>query len=869
MRISLNGSDWLYKDFLGEDWVWRHAEKPDTRDVRWWRTGTVPGSVHHDLWANGELPDPYFERNSLLAEWVPERTWVYKKTFRADLGWKGRRVRLRFEGIDYEARLFLNGVPIGAHRGMFTPAVFEVSDALLYGEDNLLAVVLERAPDAQPQVGRTSKVRTHKSRMTYWWDFCPRMIHLGIWDDVCLEVSGPVTVEDAFVRPQLSADRSAAAVSVTAKLDSTVRAVVEADVTLTLGGRVVARSTTKHAVAPGETPLNVCLDVAQPSLWWPNGYGAQPLYEAEVAVRILERRSGTESHPHPDAESSPPVSHARRTTFGIRSVELVRNETPDETALPYTFVVNGRKLYIKGWNWVPIDVMYGVERPAKLERLLTLAKRANVNMLRVWGGGLIEKEAFYELCDRMGILVWQEFIQSSSGIENKPSDDPAFIAMMVSEAERIIPRKRNHPSLALWCGGNELQTRDGRPLDDAEPALAALRDAVRRLDPDRHWLATSPTGRLFSNSLAHIEADPDGLHDVHGPWEHQGLTSQYTLYNQGTSLLHSEFGVEGMTNRKTLDATISADNQWPASKDNPVYFHRGSWWTNEPYVQSAFGGGIGDVGTLIRASQLLQAEGLRYAVESNRRRKYRNSGSLPWQFNEPYPNGYCTSALDYYAVPKPVYYAVAKAYAPVAVTASFAAQAWAERDVFEAELWAAHSGECALDGCALHAAVRDAAGKLVHEARHAFALAANAPERIGEFGFALDRIGTDIFFLDLTLTGPEGAVLADNRYLFSRTADLEPILQLPAGGLTVAGIARNGDRWNVTLRNDGEAAAVGVRLDDARRLGDCGYVYFDDNHFHLLPGESRTIVIDWDGVVPEEDRSIEASGFNAGPLRLP
>ncbi|NRF92396.1 hypothetical protein HQN89_15410 [Paenibacillus frigoriresistens] len=129
-QISLNGSDWIFKDFLGEDWIWRNAEKPDSKDSRWWRKGTVPGTVLYDLWQNGEVLDPYFERNSLLAEWVPERTWIYKKTFDIDASLFGQRVQLHFKGVDFEAQFFLNGAKIGHHKGMYTAAVFDVTDTL-------------------------------------------------------------------------------------------------------------------------------------------------------------------------------------------------------------------------------------------------------------------------------------------------------------------------------------------------------------------------------------------------------------------------------------------------------------------------------------------------------------------------------------------------------------------------------------------------------------------------------------------------------------------------------------------------------------------------------------------------------------------
>ena len=485
MRISLNGSDWLFKGFLGEDWVWRHAEKPDTRDLRWWYPATVPGSVHHDLLKLGEIPDPYIERNSLLVEWVPQRTWIYKKRFTADPAWQGRRIQLRFEGIDYEAQVFLNGKPVGSHRGMYTPASFDVGGLLAYGQENLLAVVIERAPDEEPQVSKTSYVKTHKSRMTYWWDFCPRMIHQGIWDEVCLEVTGPVRADDLWVRPQLSADYDRADLSVSAALSSAEQTVVTVETVIRQEGEVVAEHRSRHALPAGETRLNHCIPLQSPRLWWPNGHGEQPLYTAEM--RIIGQ-NGAESH-------------TRTATFGIRQVEAVANEGGPAGALKYTLLVNGKRIYINGWNWVPIDAMYGVPRPEKLDRLLTLALRANVNLLRIWGGGLIEQQAFYDLCDRYGIMVWQEFIQSSSGIGNKPSTDPAFISMMVEEAEQIIPRRRNHPSLVIWCGGNELMDLDGTPLTDGEPVLGALRDAVARLDPERHWLPTSPTGPASNNDL--------------------------------------------------------------------------------------------------------------------------------------------------------------------------------------------------------------------------------------------------------------------------------------------------------------------------------------------------------------------------------
>lgn len=849
-RISLNGDDWLFKDFYGEDWRWRGSHLPESRDRRHWRTGSIPGCPHHDLWRLGEIPNPYVERNSLLCEWIPQRTWVYKKTLVIDDELKGMRVQLRFDGVDYQAEFFLNGESLGIHTGMFTPAIFDVTDVLRYGGENLLAVVVEPAPFEEPQVSRTSRVRTIKPRMNYWWDFCPRMIHLGIWDDVYLEVTGPVRMEDVFVRPQLINGFRHADVSVTTDLDSPIKVTVDLEVTLRHAGTVVAHERTRHELGPGHTQLETCLEVTAPRLWWSNGSGEQELYEAEVRVAL------------PSAEDT---SSARIIPFGIRQIELAPNESAHPSALPYTFVVNGRKVYAKGWNWVPMDALYSVPQPAKLERLLTLAKRANVNLLRVWGGGLIERESFYNLCDRLGIMVWQEFIQSSSGIENLPSSSSDFVGMWTQAAEQIIPRKRNHPSLAIWCGGNELSGASELPLDDSHPVLAGLKSAVKRLDPDRLWLPTSPSGPVFGNSLEGIARDSSALHDVHGPWEYQGATEHYELYNRGASLLHSEFGVEGITNLRTLDATIKKEHQWPVDLDNPYWFHRGAWWVKRPMWDATFGQ-LPDVETMVRATQFMQADGLRYALESDRRRKYHNSGTLPWQFNEPYPMAACTSAVDYYARPKPSYYAVARAYGPLLLSAKFHALVWEGCEDFEAEAWISNSHERRYHNAALRMRLFGSDGKMYAEHAETVFFSANCATKLAAMREPLASIPGEIFFLDLQLLSPDGDALAHNRYAFSRAANLAPLLACPPTNLSVSSTGVESEQI-VILTNGAESTAMFVWLEDARDLNTSGYAYFDDNYFCLFPGESRTITVTWKDD-PTGEQCLEISGWNTERILL-
>lgn len=847
-RILLNGTDWEMKGFIGLDWLSRRVHMLDNQDTRGWKQATVPGSVHYDLWQNGEIPDPYFGQNSLLMEWVPERTWVYRKTFRMNPVERDHRVFLHFEGIDYSAQLFLNGKDLGVHEGVFVPIHVDVTDELYYGEDNYLAIIIMPAPDEQPQVGRTSLVHTHKSRMTYWWDFCPRMIHVGVWDQVYLEVTGPLQLTDVWVNPTYDVKADRARIAVRAEVAGHVPHVAKVQVKMSYQGEVVWQSIESFSSSPQTRSIDLSTELSQPALWWPNGYGEPALYDVEVTLYAGSVQSDV-----------------RNVSIGIRDIQLIPNEGVDESARPYTFVVNGVKVYIKGWNWCPMDVLYGVERPNKLNHLLNLVKNANVNLLRVWGGGLIEKEAFYRWCDSHGIMVWQEWIQSSSGVENKPSDLPEFIDMMVDQAQRIVPRRRNHPSLVLWCGGNELQDLNGIPLSDDEPVLGALRDVVRTLDPTRQWLPTSPTGPRFMNSLDNIRECPEGLHDVHGPWEHQGLTAQYTLYNQGTSLFHSEFGVEGIANRRTIDRTIAKQDQWPANRDNPVFDHRGSWWINEPFVQACFGS-IGDLRQLTFASQFLQAEGLRYALESNRRRAFRNSGSIPWQFNESYPNAFCTAAVDYFGVPKPAYYAVARAYRPIQISAKFASQVLAEYDRFEADVWLTNSTGSATEPCRVEVRVVGVDGHCYGSEAYDVLVDGRYVQQLRSLRMPMSEILADVFFLDLAVIANDSTTLATNRYVFSKTTTLAPLQALRDTTLAVQRVEDGLHAYCVRVENTGETAALMVVLDHQLPLGTDQFVRFQDNAFHLLPGETRVVGMDKD--VGLDGLNIRVEAWNANALSV-
>jgi beta-mannosidase len=840
----LDGDGWRIRGFLGDEAAVRAALRPGVLREPGWMPAHVPGSIVDDLARAGAVADPYRGLNSRTAEWASARAWLYVRTFDAPAPDPDERVRLRFDGLDFGGTIVLDGTVLGEHCSMYAPAEWEVTAAIRDGGEHVLAVVLPSAPPSEPQLGRTSLVRVHKGRMTYGWDFCPRLVHQGIWRTVSLATTGRARIVDAWARARAEGD-GGGVVRLTLALEPGDAGPLEVEASLSPHGSadILGRA---EARSDGDVELDLTLEAPAVERWWPNGsvHGRPALYD--LHVRLAD--AGGREH------------DARRVPVGFRTLELAPNPGAPAGARPYTFVVNGEPTYATGWNWAPLDACYGVPRPDRLGHLLRLARNAGVNLLRVWGGGLIESDAFYDACDRFGILVWQEFSQSSSGTDSVPSDDPAFVSALADDARAIVPLRRNHPSLALWCGGNELEDADG-PLDDARsPALAALRDVVATLDPDRPWLPTSPTGPEFANRLEVIERDPDGLHDVHGPWEHQGLRGQQSLYDAGTSLLSSEFGVEGMANRRALEALVPADDRWPPTRANPVYRHLGDWWVNEPLVQAAFGGGLRDLEAIRRASQWLQAEGLRYAVEANRRRWPRNSGSIPWQLYESYPNAWSTSAIDHRGDPKPACYAVAAAYEPVHVCASYATVAWAGEAAVEARVWTWSSAR-EVAGASAEASLVELDGTPAASERWTVDLpATGVAVSPGMLTLPLVPGTSAPLLLDLSLVDADGSPLSVARVPLSRTSDLAPFLDVGRATLDVRCVGGD-DQWSLLLRNAGPVAALGIVVGDDRPFEAPGWAEASAGWFHLLPGEARELTVRW-ADAPLDGRRLRVEGWN-------
>ena len=429
-----------------------------------WLEASVPGGVHLDLLKAGIIEDPYYELNSLKCEWVENRWWVYRTAFRLPDQFIGKNLRLLFKGLDYKAYIYLNGSKLGEHEGMFEPAVFDVTQSAKARDENVVEVLFEHAPDEMSQIGMTSKVRTVKSRFAYKWDWCTRLVNIGFWDDVVVLATGAFSVDEPFLRSWWKGTTGRITLGFFA--EGKPQASGNLGVKILDGEEIVFEHSEKLTLKSKRQRYDIAAEIPDPKLWHPNGLGPQHLYRV-----VLELH---------DADG---VSDKREFYTGIRNLRYSRNPQSPEDSLPYTVIVNGKPVYIKGVNLAPFDQLYGGVSPETYERYVLLLKKGNINMVRVNGVGVTEKEIFYHLCDVHGIMIWQDFIQSSSGIDNIPPEDPHVLELLERSAQHAVKEKRNHVSHTIWCGGNELMDENQIPVTCANNNISRLKKVVEELDP--------------------------------------------------------------------------------------------------------------------------------------------------------------------------------------------------------------------------------------------------------------------------------------------------------------------------------------------------------------------------------------------------
>jgi beta-mannosidase len=592
--------------------------------------------------------------------WMEDREFIYRCRFSRPELEEGERFWFLARGIDYHFEVLLNGDSIHLQEGMFRPVELDLTEGLV--EENELRIRIFPVPKKHPEpVDRTQAAASVKPAVSYGWDWHPRLIPSGIWDDTFLEIRGPDFLRDVELRYELSEDLKEVRIQTFVRLNHREAKKLRWKLKDPSGSEVWSDT---MDIVKGEFTLQHVLK--DPLLWWSHDQGDPALYSYEADLtgaggEVLDALSGT---------------------TGFRRVRLVMNEggwdepvgfPKTRSVFPIQLELNGRKIFCRGSNWVNPEIFPGRIGEERYEELLDLARDAHFNLLRVWGGGIVNKKSFHRLCDEKGLLVWQEFPLACMDYE----DSPRYLAVLEKESASIIQRIRRHPSLAFWSGGNEL-FNSWSGMTDQRLAIRLLNSQCYRMDPGTPFIATSP---LYGMGHGHyVFRDPDSGEEI------------YSIMNRASKTAYTEFGVPSPADEDVLKAIIPAEELWPPAPGGSWESHHaynawvGDTWLMQDTIEGYFGKSR-NLEELVRNGQLLQAEGYKAVYEEARRQKPYCSMALNWCFNEAWPAAANNSLISYPVRPKPSYYAVRDACRPAMTSCRNLKFSWEKGEEFSTEVW--------------------------------------------------------------------------------------------------------------------------------------------------------------------------------------
>lgn len=638
------------------------SEKPKT-----YFPATVPGAVQLDLMLAEKMKQPYWYSNN-FEQFIPyeQKYFTYKTTFDMPLLKTDQKVYFVSKGIDYQFAISLNGEQIFEQEGMFTYVDLDLTPKLKSKNELTIKIFpVATVAGARQTIWhyRDNARMSVKPAVSYGWDWHPRLITRGIWDETYLETRNSSQIKETNTYYDLNPISKSAFFRYDIETENSFGKTYELKLSnsenldiFSLKGTIMAD---KMSLSPKDSLRNL-------ALWWPNTYGKQSLYNISFTLK--------------DAYGI--VIDKRNTKVGFRKIEMVMNEGgwvdytefPKPRAVaPTQIVVNGKKIFAKGSNWVHPEIFMGLATKETYEQQIKLAKEANFNIFRVWGGGVVNKESFFDLCDQYGIMVWQEFPLAC----NEYPNDPKYLAVLKQEATSIIKRLRQHASLALWCGGNELFNEWSR-MTDQHLAVRLLDHLTFGIDPQTPFMMTSPL-----NGMGHG-------HYVMYEQANGGEVFQWMPKKKFTA--YTEFGVPSVANIDVLKAMMPANELFPPKRGTSWESHHAFnvWganrWLELPFLTEYFGE-IKSLEDLVSYSQLSQSEGYKCIFEEARRQKPFCAMAVNWDFQEPWPCAANNSLINWPNAPKATLFHVGNACRPVLASARIPKWRWDEGDIFAAELF--------------------------------------------------------------------------------------------------------------------------------------------------------------------------------------
>ncbi|TVR40397.1 MAG: glycoside hydrolase family 2 protein, partial [Bacteroidia bacterium] len=605
---------------------WMFLFNGDNGDT--WYPARVPGTIHTDLQHNGLIPDPFYGCNELDLQWVGQRDWSYRNTFRLDEQLlSNENISLVFEGLDTYATVYLNGVKLLEANNMFRSWEVSCRELLRKGE-NLLEITFASAENrfledsvalGYPLPGGRW-VFARKAAYHFGWDWGPAFITAGIYKPVYLRMWNHHKPEDIQLYTLEISDEEAV---IRAELEITSLVPDHAFVKVRdlQTGRLYAYE--EIELITGRGLYDFIFTISEPVLWWSHDIGEPHLYDLNIEVETF---SG--------------YSYEKHISYGIRTIDVITEA--DEYGESFYLKLNGMPLFMKGANYIPQHSFVTEVTDADYERIIQNAVKSNMNMLRVWGGGIYERDIFYELCNRYGILVWQDFMFACAMY---PGDDE-FVRNVEHEAIEQVKRLRNHASLAMWCGNNEVdegwhnwQWQQIHGIHPADSAIIwesyqrvfheLLPGVIAEHDPGRFYLHTSPV-----HGWGHEESMKEGPAHYWGVW--WGM-EPFEMYLDKVPRFMSEFGFQAMPALATIrefqpeEADTLFSNALKCHQKHPTGYETISAYLERENLHPE------TLLEYIYYSQLIQAKGVGMAIEAHRRDKPRCMGTLYWQFNDCWP----------------------------------------------------------------------------------------------------------------------------------------------------------------------------------------------------------------------------------------
>jgi beta-mannosidase len=765
----------------------------------------VPGCIHADLYEHGLIPDPYFRDNEASVQWIGESTWEYTSEFIPAPGLLDKEnIELVFEGLDTYTEVYLNNTLIISADNMFRTWKTDVKDLLVPGS-NILSLVFsppgeknaEKAA-ALPYKLPDNRAFTRKSPYHFGWDWGPEFITCGIWKPVYLHAWENFRIQNIYVSHPPPSDEG---------VNINVHLAIEADATQSVRIKVFDDEKTrlafeKHDLEAGINNITLDYYLENPELWWPNGLGEPKLYTIRISIMDMGWKD------------------ERITTFGIREIELIRDK--DEFGESFYFKVNGLPVFMKGANYIPQDNFLPRVDNLRYEKLIKSVVDANMNMLRVWGGGFYENDIFYDLCDRNGILLWQDFMFACNMY---PGDDH-FLANVRSEAIDNVIRLRNHPCIALWCGNNEIDegwhnwgwqkqlgysTKDSAAVwHDYETVFHDILPAVvEKYDPGTiYWPSSPMTG--WGRDEAYTQGD------VHywGVWWGE---EAFDMYREKTGRFVSEYGFQGMPAMETVLSFTEPQDRYIGSPVMEAHqkHPRGTkliqkYMEREFIIPEKFE-------DYLYVSQVLQADGMAEAFFSHRISQPFCMGTLYWQLNDCWP---VTSwaGLDYYGKWKALHYHVKRAYKPLMVSAE-------ENDsLVHVFVVNDHPGEESVE---LSIQLSSFNGNILDQQQQTLTLPALTNQKV--LSIAVPELALEDKVLVSTLHHGD-TIISRSFYYFVPTKDmklLDPELTFE--------IDKTGQGLQLTLHATNLARQVYLEAPGFNGR-------FDDNFFDMAAGETKTVI---------------------------